>query len=66
MRRERCGRDLRSGDPGEEGVGSSSIKPNMSIFLASMLEKSRLHMVSQEREREGDSGSGLPPRISLE
>lgn len=47
-------------------MGSSSTKPNMSISLASMLEKSRLHMASRERGREGDGGSRLPPRVSLE
>lgn len=46
-----------SWDPGEVGVGSSSTKPNMTISLASMLEKSRLHMASPEL----DGGSWLPP-----
>lgn len=57
--------DPRSGDSGDEGVGSSSTKPNMSISLASMLEKSRLHTASREGDKEGDSGSRLPPPQDL-
>lgn len=50
------------GGPGSRGGGEQlDPQPNMSISLASMLEKSRLHMAS----REGAGGSWRPPRVSL-
>lgn len=66
-KRERCGGDPRSGDLGEGGWGAA-LPSQTCLFPLPPCWKNpgSIWLLKREGGREGDGGSRLPPRVSLE